>query len=70
MILLTTKNNNLVFAKLGGLNMNTNWECDKCSKKIVSHAYLLGTKCFCSKQCYDKYIEEITIKNIKKLKKR
>lgn len=49
--------------------MNMDWECSKCSKKIISSAYLISTKLFCSKECYDKYLEDITIKNIKKQKK-
>lgn len=63
------KNRQLEYVKLEELNMNMDWECNKCSKKIISSAYLISTKLFCSKECYDKYIEEITIKNIKKQKR-
>lgn len=46
--------------------MNLDWECNKCTKKIVLYAYIVNDKTFCSKKCRDEYIQERTIKNIKK----
>ena len=54
----------------GGTKMNWKLECSDCKKQIIDTAFIYSDKLFCSRQCYDKYIEEITIKSIKKLKKR